>query len=96
MFARWILCSMRRGARSSVERVADRIAPLYRGREGFKGLMVLMGEITGEYAILTLWERREDAEAAGAVPFPHGYEEFAALLQGPPTVRILEVYEPVS
>ena len=96
MFARWVLCSLRLGARPSAEKLADRLASLYGEQAGFKGISVLIEETLGDYAILTFWDTKENAQAAGERVPAEREEEFASRLQGPPVVRIFDVYEPSS
>ncbi|MGH2586698.1 MAG: antibiotic biosynthesis monooxygenase family protein [Dehalococcoidia bacterium] len=91
MFARYVRYDLRLGSRSTFETWANEIASLYRGREGFRGLTVLAENATGEYAVLTLWETKEAAEAAGSV-LPDAQQWLDRTLRGPPVVRIYEVY----
>src|SRR3712207_7610271 len=67
MFARYVRYSLRMGGRSTFETVAKEIEPLYRGLNGFRNLIVLMEGALSEYVVLSLWETRGDAEAAGGV-----------------------------
>jgi heme-degrading monooxygenase HmoA len=93
MFARYVRYSLRMGARSTFEAVAKEIEPLYRELNGFHDAILLMEGTLAEYVILSLWETREDAEAAGAVR-PDSQQWLNRTLMGPPVVRIYEVYAP--
>ncbi|GAI34457.1 unnamed protein product, partial [marine sediment metagenome] len=46
------------------------------------------------YASLSVWESKEDAEAAGAVIAPQLEQAVSGIVKGPPTRRFFEVYEP--
>ena len=94
MYARLILLSLGAGKRSTGEKIADIIAPLYRAAKGFKSVTFFAADETGECGALSLWESREDAEAAGASFRLKLQELTTGILEGPPTVRGYEVYEP--
>jgi len=49
---------------------------------------------TGEYGSLSLWESKEDAEAAAAVMGPKMEQVVSGIAKAPPTRRFYEVYEP--
>lgn len=92
MFARYVRYSLRMGGRSTFETFAKEIDPHYRGLNGFHSLFVLMEGALSEYVVLSLWETKEDAEAAGATR-PESQQWLDRTLMGPPVVRIYELYE---
>ena len=90
MYARLSVISMGVGTRPRVEELADRLAPRFRSLQGFRGVTFLMDDSTGDYGSFSLWDTREDAEAASAAINPH----VARIFKGMLTPWIFEVYEP--
>ena len=90
MYARLSVVSMGPGMRPRVEQLADQLAPRFKALHGFRGVTFLMDEASGDYGSLSLWESREDAEAASAAINP----QVARIFQGMLTPWIFEVYEP--
>ncbi len=70
MYAQLVMLSLGSGTRSTAEKLADQFAPALRSLKGFKRVTFLGDETVGEYGSLSLWESKEDAEAAGAVMGP--------------------------
>ena len=94
MYTRLILVNFGPGMRSAGERVADTFAPIYRTMKGFKGVTFFADHESGECGALSLWETKEDAEAATASLWPKLQEVAGGILKVPPIVRTFELYEP--
>jgi len=94
MYTRLILMNFGPGRRSAAEKVADTFAPIYRTMKGFRGATFFGDFETGECGALTMWESKEDAEAATVSLWPKLQEVAHGMLKGPPTVRVFEHYEP--
>jgi heme-degrading monooxygenase HmoA len=94
MYARLILFRTGRGpeARSRFESVARQAVAVMREQKGFKSLMGLLDEGAGNYGGLSMWETREDAEAASVALAPVVQEATAG---GEPPI-ILQVFEVVE
>jgi heme-degrading monooxygenase HmoA len=90
MYARFSVISVGSRMRARMEDLADRLAPRFRTQRGFKSVTFLMDEASGEYGSFSLWETKEDAEAASAAISPHVADIFKGML----TPWVLEVYEP--
>ena len=96
MYGRLTLIPASPSQRLEMEALADKAAVQYRQLKGFKGVTFFTddGE-EGLYGSLTLWESKEDAEAAGAVAGPALRQELAGMaLRGEPQIRLVEIYEP--
>jgi heme-degrading monooxygenase HmoA len=93
MFARSVRYNLRAGSRSTFETYVNELAPLYRGQPGFCSLTTMVEGPLAEFVVLSIWETKEDAEAAGAVR-PESLQWLDRALLGPPVVRIYEVFEP--
>ena len=95
MYGRLTLITASPGDRSKMEALADTAASRYRQLKGFKGVTFFTDEQEGVYGSLTVWESREDAEAAAAVAGPALREDLAGVaLHGQPQIRTVEIYEP--
>ena len=94
MYARLVRITVGAADRPAMERLADASAPRYRTLKGFKGVTFLADEAQGQYGSLSLWESREDAEAAGQQMGPSMQQAVAGIAKGPPVVQVFEVYEP--
>jgi len=94
MYAQLVMLSLGPRTRSTAEKLADQFAPALRALKGFKRVTFLGDETVGEYGSLSLWESKEDAEAAGAVMGPQLEQAVSGIAKGPPTHRFFEVYEP--
>ena len=84
------------GMRPTGEKSADQSASLIKNLKGFKRITFFADVEIGQYMSLTIWETKEDAEAAYAVIAPKMQEAVGSILKAPPTRKIFEVYEPKS
>jgi heme-degrading monooxygenase HmoA len=74
-----------------------RFDPVFRAQKGFRSVTFFAAdEAAGEYASFSVWETREDAEAANAAMMPQlrqAVGEAGVQMQGPPIQRFGEVYQ---
>ncbi len=94
MYSRLVTFRVGPGKRSTIEELVDEFDPLYRAQKGFRHLFVIGDDATGEYGSFSVWETKEDAEAANAVIAPRLQQALTGLLEGPPDRRYYEVLEP--
>ena len=94
MYATWVMFILGPGTRSTAEKLADQFAPVLRTLKGFKSVTFLGDDTAGEYASLTLWELKEDAEAAVAATGSQLEQALSGIVKGPPIHRLFEVFEP--
>ena len=94
MIARLLLMDLGAGTRSAGEKVADQFAAIYKTMKGFKDATFFVDHETGECGTLSLWESKEDAEAAAAIMRPKLMEAAGSMLKGAPTAKMFEVYKP--
>ena len=80
--------------REEMEKIVDRQSTILKGLKGFKSHTFLFDPEVHEYGGITLWESKEDAEAALAATGPRLQEALSEMIKAPPTRRIFEVYEP--
>jgi len=53
-----------------MEKLDDRLAASIQSLKGFRGVTFVMDDANGDYGSFSLWESREDAEAATAAIAP--------------------------
>jgi heme-degrading monooxygenase HmoA len=98
MYIRLNMFSVGSGQRAEFERLADRFAPIFRAQKGFKSVTFFEADATtGEYGSFSLWDTREDAEAADTALMPQLRQAVGGAglqMQGTPIRRIGEAYEP--
>jgi heme-degrading monooxygenase HmoA len=93
MYATFVMFTLGPGTRPTAEKLAEQFAPVIKGLKGFKSIIFLGDDAVGEYASLTIYESKEDAEAAVAVTGPRLEEALKDIVKGPPTRRLFEVFE---
>ena len=94
MYASLLTLNLGSGMRLAGEKLADQFASVLRTLKGFKEVTFLADDTVGEYGSLTLWESKEDVEAAAAVLGPKLEQAVSGIAKEPPTRRVFEVYEP--
>ena len=94
MYASLLTLNLGPGMRLAGEKLADQFATVLKTLKGFKGVTFLADDTAGEYVSLTLWESKEDRDAAIAVVDPQLKQAVSGIAKGPPTRRFFEVYEP--
>ena len=90
MYARFSVVSVGAGMRPRMEALAEQLAARFRTMPGFRSVTFVMDEAAGDYGSFSLWDSREDAEAASTAIAPDVARVFRGLL----TPWIFEVYEP--
>ena len=90
MYARLSVISAGPKMRPRMEELADRLAAHLKTLKGFRSVTFVMDERSGDYGSFSLWDSREDAEAASAAIRPQVAKTFKGLL----SPWIFEVYEP--
>ncbi len=98
MYVRLNMFSVGSGQRAEFERLADRFAPIFRAQRGFKRVTFVEADAAaGEYGSFSLWDIREDAEAADTALMPQLQQAVGGAglqMRGTPIRRIGEGYEP--
>jgi len=80
--------------RSAAEQMADQSFTGYKSMKGFKSVTYLGEDESGEYAALSIWESKEDLEAAAAILRPKTEEALADIVKETPIRKVYDVYEP--
>ena len=94
MYAIMTLFTAKHEMREEIEKLVDGMSTMLNGLKGFKSHTFLFDPEVHEYGGITLWESKEDAEAALAATGPRLQEALSEMIKAPPTRHIFEVYEP--
>ncbi len=96
MYARIVLFTLGSGMRSTAEKIADELIPAIKAQQGCDAAMSLIDDEAGEYGLVVLWASKEDAEVAAKVMGPRLRSALEGVATEPPTIRLMEVYEPAA
>jgi heme-degrading monooxygenase HmoA len=96
MFARYFSFKSTAENRRAIELLADEIFGYTKSLNGFVSATYLVSNDDTEYGSFTLWQSREDAEAAGASIREKVMPKLEGIVTGPPVSQVMEVYEPKS
>lgn len=75
----------------TADKLGDQWQPVLSSLEGFKSATMCGDAETGEYAALTLWETKEDAEAAVAATEAGFQRSVVSIAMEPPIRRVYEI-----
>ncbi len=82
--------------RKMIEKMADDIYGYTKSLPGFVSATYTVSEDDSEYGSFTLWQSKEDAEAAGAAIREKVMPRLEGIVTAPPVISVMEVYEPKS
>lgn len=91
MYARYITFTLTAGGREAGDELVKLFDPIYQTLNGFKGATFIGDEATMEFGSFSLWETKEDAEAASAALAPKLQAAVAGKLKEPPHSKLFEV-----
>jgi heme-degrading monooxygenase HmoA len=93
MYALLTIFTIGPGNREIAEKMGDEFSSALAGLKGFKSMTMIGDDSTGEYGGLTLWESKEDAEAALASTGPKMQEALSGIAKGEPKRGVYEVWK---
>jgi len=96
MYAQLVSFTLKPGMRQTAEKLADQFDPVLKSLKGFKGAYYLADDNNGEYVTFSLWESKEDAEAAALVTGPRLEETLRDIATSGPVRKMFDVYVPVK
>jgi hypothetical protein len=94
MYARFVLFALGNGKRDVAEDMAKKQQSAMQGMQGFKEATFIADETIGEYGIMSLWESKENAQAAEVTLTPGYLQVLKGHLKRIPMRRVLEVMQP--
>ncbi len=96
MYAMWTIFTLGPGMRETADKLCEGWAPVLTSLKGFKSATFIGDDSVGQYAALSLWESKEDAEAAIADTDPKVQEQIGRMAKGPVTRKVYEVWRVVG
>ena len=93
MYVALTLFTLGPGKREVADQIGGQFGPMLQGMKGFKSMTMFGDNETGEYGGLSVWETKEDAEAALANTGEPMKQALGDLLKGPPVRKVFEVWE---
>jgi len=93
MFARHLSMHLKANTRTEFAQTIEKeIIPLLRKQKGFQDEIAFVAEGTGtEVVAISLWDKKEDAEAYHRGSYPEVLKALAKVVDGTPEVRNFEV-----
>ena len=96
MYAMWTIFTLGPEMQETADKLCEQWAPILSSLRGFKRATFVGDASTGEYAALSLWECKEDAEAALKDTEPGVKDQLGGIAKGPVTRKIFEVLRAVQ
>ncbi len=94
MYARLLTFKSKPGVRREAEALADKMFVLMKSLKGFISVHFMVAEAEDRYGSLSLWETRQDAEAAGEIIRDKSSGSLGKIALEAPAREIFEVYKP--
>jgi heme-degrading monooxygenase HmoA len=93
MFARHVSMHLKPNTRAEFDQTIEKeIVPLLRKQHGFQDEIAFVAEGSGtEVVAISLWDKKEDAEAYHRGSYPEVLKTLAKVVEGSPEVRNFEV-----
>jgi hypothetical protein len=92
MFARSVSVRLKAGSVAEFTRtIEDQVLPLLRKREGFRGELTLAAPGGTEAVGISLWDKKENAEAYNRETYPEVQKALTKVIEGTPAVKTYEV-----
>ena len=96
MYARYFTFESTAENRKMIEEMADDIYGYTKSLQGFVSATYTVSEDETGYGSFTVWQTKEDAEAAGASIREKVMPRLEGIVTAPPVVSVMEVYQPKS
>jgi heme-degrading monooxygenase HmoA len=94
MYIRLTTFPLRHGRRAEVEPIADRFIRLLAEQPGYQSGMFGFDDADDTFVAVSVWDSRAHAQAATANVRDAAQVALAEQMEGAPSTRLLEVYEP--
>jgi hypothetical protein len=92
MFARHISLHLKPNSVGEFSRTMEKeIIPVLRRQKGFQGEIALIGSEGGGGVAISLWDRKEDADAYNRAAYPEVLKALAKVLEGALHIQTYEV-----
>jgi hypothetical protein len=92
MYARNVSLNLKpNSAKEFTQKLEHDILPLLRKQNGFKDEITFLGEGGKDAVAISLWDRKESADAYGRDTYPQVLKGLATMVEGTPKVNAYEV-----
>ena len=92
MYARNVLFSLKPdSAKEFTQKLEQDILPLLRKQDGFKDEITFLSESGKDALAISLWDRKESADAYSRDTYPQVLKDLATMVEGTPKVNVYEV-----
>ncbi len=92
MYARNVTLHLKANSAAEFTRTLETdVLPVLRKQNGFKDEITFLAPDGGEAVAISLWERKENAEAYGRDTYPAVLQTLSKVIEGTPTVGAYEV-----
>lgn len=96
MYARQLVFKANPDRRPEVEKLADQAFGFMKSQRGFISVHFLILDDETQYSSFSLWESKDDADAAGAAVSEKTAGTLHELALEPPELKMFEVYKPTE
>jgi quinol monooxygenase YgiN len=94
MYARFLTFKARPEQREQVEALANSMVSVMQSLHGFVDLHYLVSDDGTDYASLSFWASKDDAQAAGELLCERVLGRIEGLASEPPKISVYKIYEP--
>ena len=92
MYARHVLLNLKpNSAKEFTQKLEQEILPLLRTQDGFKDEITFLSEGGTNAVAISLWDRKESADAYSRDTYPQVLKSLATMVEGTPKVSVYEV-----
>jgi hypothetical protein len=92
MYARNVLFNLKPdSAKEFTQKLEQDILPLLRKQDGFKDEITFLSEGGKDAVAISLWDRKESADAYSRDTYPQVLKGLATMVEGTPKVNVYEV-----
>ena len=92
MFARNVTLHLKPNTSAEFTRTVETdVLPLLRRQDGFKDEMTLVAADGADVVAISLWEKKENAEAYGRDTYPEVLKSLSKVVEGTPQIESYEV-----
>jgi hypothetical protein len=96
MYVRMLNFQTDAGNKAEALEIMDTMIPVIKSQKGCSDCMFIMNETDGRYALLVMWETKENADAAAGVIGPRMLPALNKISKKPVSPLLYEVYQPKS
>lgn len=93
MYAEWLMFHTEPGMFQKATEILPGFVSLHESLKGFKSQTFVGNDETGEYGCLSIWDSKEDLDAAMAVCVPQFEKAMSGIIKETHTIKAFEVFD---